>query len=391
MLWFKSARRTCPARRSRRPELEVLEDRAVPSVGSTFTISNGGKNETAPVTASAANGSSVVVWSLETSAGNRDIVAQRYDTNHQKVGNLIVVANTDNDEFDADAAMRADGSFAVTWINLDSTEHQLEYALFDANGNTVKTGGFADGKEESQPHIAMSDAGKFAITSTREGKNTTDRNVVARRFNVEGEQLGAMIPVATRGDRQESDSRVDMASNGRFAVAYTRQIDNSTYKIVLARYTAKGQLLGKTAISKTYDPSSLDVGISNAGTCFVVYDPALFLAEDISLRKVSSTGAMGAKKSLADSDNDESAPRIAVDRVNGDFVLAYRDAMNDGSHVAVREFFKDGMPRGAEHVLSVNTTSSAINLDGLDRYFVAYESLYSPSDTDVYGAFGQLS
>src|SRR5262249_46240241 len=139
------AHRTRPAPRSRRPELEVLEDRTVPSVGATFTISNGGKNETTPVTASAANGSSAVGWSLETSPGNRDIVAQRYDINHNKVGNVIVVANTDNDEFDADVAMRADGSFAVTWITLDSTEHQLDYALFNANGNSVKTGGFADG------------------------------------------------------------------------------------------------------------------------------------------------------------------------------------------------------------------------------------------------------
>src|SRR5262245_7051419 len=86
--WFSHPpRRPVFAPMARRPELEQLENRLVPSIGSPFTISGSSLNATRPVTASSANGMSVVASTQKNSNGGKDILAQLYDSSHHQVGN----------------------------------------------------------------------------------------------------------------------------------------------------------------------------------------------------------------------------------------------------------------------------------------------------------------
>ena len=73
MFGIKPAPRNTVWPRTRRPEVEVLEDRSLLSVSPAFFIAGSAHDETAPATASSANGTSIVVWAQTQNNGDRDI------------------------------------------------------------------------------------------------------------------------------------------------------------------------------------------------------------------------------------------------------------------------------------------------------------------------------
>src|SRR5437868_5701867 len=116
---FRPVARSVPriptARRSCRPQLEMLEDRVVLSIGSSFAISTSTRFDKDPETASSANGMSVVVWAQEHTAGGHsyDIKAQLFDASHNQIGSDIVVASSSDNEDGPEVGMDANGNFAV--------------------------------------------------------------------------------------------------------------------------------------------------------------------------------------------------------------------------------------------------------------------------------------
>src|SRR5437016_3689195 len=117
MFGIKPSRRNSVQSRIRRPEVEVLEDRSLLSVSPAFFIAGSAHDETAPATASSANGTSVVVWAQKHNDGNRDIIAQLYDASQHPVGGPKTVINSADDEFSPDVAMDASGNFVIVWTH----------------------------------------------------------------------------------------------------------------------------------------------------------------------------------------------------------------------------------------------------------------------------------
>src|SRR5439155_11102473 len=113
--WFKPSPRKSAAPRSCHPQLEMLEDRLVPSINNPFPIGSSAHDDTAPATASSTNGMRVVVWEQEISAKDRDVIAKLYDVNGQQVGGTIIVCDKADDEFGPDVSMDAQGNFVVVW------------------------------------------------------------------------------------------------------------------------------------------------------------------------------------------------------------------------------------------------------------------------------------
>jgi len=172
-----------PRQHSRRPQLESLEDRLVPTIGSAFTVSFSGRFDKEPAVASSANGMSIVVWSQESSSTSNsfDIVAQLFDTTQTQIGNDIVVSGAADDEFKPDVAMDAHGNFAIVWTRNFGTsgDTDVEYALYDNTGSLIASKAVADSiSTEDSPQVAMSGAGAFVVAYTFAGSD-----IVASRFD----------------------------------------------------------------------------------------------------------------------------------------------------------------------------------------------------------------
>src|SRR5205823_1741497 len=215
--WFsRQPRRTSVARVSRRPQVELLEDRVLPTINSPFTVSFSGQFDKQPSTASSANGMSVIVWAQEsTSTSNTfNIQAQLYGANQNQIGGTIAVSSSADDEFNPEVAMDANGNFAVVWArNFNgSGDLDVQFALFNNAGSLVASKGVANSLSvECSPHLGISRAGTFVVTYTVGGND-----ILANRFDATGHPVGPSISVAARSDRTEFNSRIDMAPNGRF-------------------------------------------------------------------------------------------------------------------------------------------------------------------------------
>jgi len=389
-----------PARRaSRRPELEVLEDRTVPSISSAFPVADSALREFSPATAGAANGMSVVVWAQPNDLGGDDILAKRFDLGQRQVGEVITVSSVKFMQSQPDVSMDSAGNFAVVWTGSnDRGDLKVRYALFKSDGGALKSDDVAKSStlSESDPQVAMDAAGRFVVTYTAGVTGSTD--VLARRFDARGTQRGDTIKVAARTDRQEALGRVDMADNGRFAVCYSWQ-DADGNHLLLRRYASNGALEGTHKIALLpSDPGGRDVGIDKKGNCVVVYDMKQSNGREILMRRVSASGTVKPAVLLTDSTTrgeDESLPRVAVEGSDGDFVIVYsRDVSTAGSrsvHGIVGEFTKAGVLKEEEHDLGSGSSSGAVSIDGLDRYFVAYELAATGALPDIYANFGSLS
>lgn len=390
-----------PSRRvSQSLELEPLEDRNVPSINTPFDVSTSTLFDSGPATASSNNGQRVVVWVREDpdDGNSNDIIARLFSNTGVQIGSDIIVANSNDDEFDPDVAMDDSGNFVVVWTDDFNNSGDLDvvFALFNNAGTQVKfdTVDHDTGIVEDSPSVGMSDSGRFIVSWRQIASGNHD--VFAQRFNAAGEEVGNRILVAAKANRIEFGARIDVTGDGKFAVAYLKEDANDPdlTQIFAATYAANGTLSHRAKIDTEDDGDIpvVDVAIRNNGGVVVVYQKEnLGSGLDIIMRKMSAGGVVGGRKALADTNQAETAPRVAINRTTGEFVLSYlrEDA---GSHVIVSEFLKDGtLATDGEHDLGVGNVAAGISVNASDLFFVAFETILSASDHNIDGAFGTLT
>ena len=99
---------------------------------------------------------------------------------------------------------------------------------------------------------------------------------------------------------------------------------------------------------------------------------------------------LGAAVALTTHTDFEGDPQLAVDRSDGDFVVAYR-RVGTADKVFVREFSASGTSKG-ERDLGGGTSDASISISGgTHRYFVAYEVTPTASNNNIIARFGQLT
>jgi hypothetical protein len=377
--------------------LETLEDRTTPSIGSGFTISNSTLDDTRPATASSSNGMAVVVWSQETAAGQRNLFAKLYDAAGAQVGDTISVSNDNDDEFGVDVAMDAVGNFVVTWtrdFNNAGTDFDIHFALFSNTGaRRVADPVTSSSLVERDAHVAMNAEGLFIVAYTRVDPSG-DTDVMAIRYDADGGRLGR-IKVAAHETRREGHSAIDMADNGRFAVSFVRSVPRNpdAQAVVVRSFGVGGKARGGYKIAVVTGDSVVDhdVGLDNAGNVTVVHDTGMPSGnENLFLRRVSAARVLGDALSLTTHTDFEGDPQLAVDRTDGDFVVAYR-RLGTADKVFVREFSVNGTSKG-DRDLGGGTSDASISISGgTNRYFVAYEVTPTASNNNIIGRFGTLT
>ena len=220
----RQARRPKTSRRRFELEaLEALEGRQLMSVGPEFIAPINTTTRNAQFdsdNASSSNGSSVVVWTDTFSPTDHDIRAQRFNSFGTFSGSEITVSSSSLDESSPAVAMDSLGNFVVTWTQtLASGDTNVVARRFDSNGNAVgdvvQVG--AGTFQESDPDVAMDAQGNFVVSYTR-NTNNNNPDVFAKQYNSSG-QLLHVVDVATTS-RAETHSSVAMTPDGRFDVAY---------------------------------------------------------------------------------------------------------------------------------------------------------------------------
>jgi Ca2+-binding RTX toxin-like protein len=171
-------------------------------------------------------GNSVVVWTSGGFTANFGVWMRRYDSQGNPLGDPVKINGAPDRVDEVHAAMDASGNFVVTWSTVTFTPtftRDVVARRFDSNGNPL--GGqfsintFTTG-DQGVTDIAMDEVGNFVIVWESEGQDGDGMGVYARRYANNG-ALGSpfLVNQTTTGD-QHSPS-VGMDADGNFLISWT--------------------------------------------------------------------------------------------------------------------------------------------------------------------------
>lgn len=300
-------------------------------------------------------------------------------------------------------AMRPTGEFVAVWDSYgqDGDGWGIVARRFDSTGAPVGGEILVNGStidHQSHSRVGMDDSGRFVVAWRSGYSLGIGGDIFARRFDSDGQPLGAEFPVNYETYGNQFDPLVAMDGSGRFIIVWSgdppepfqpwdvfAQIYDSTGvpqegPIVVNEETVNGQ-------------RATSIAMSRSGSFVIIFgsDNPLGFATTIWARRfdsdwnplgrefvVSTPTYYGKYGAVADSDAD------------GNFVVAWSQRYLDGSlyGIAARRFDKAGLPVGVE--FQVNTTTyghqyiSDAVMDDDGGFIIAWDS--AGVDGDGFGA-----
>jgi hypothetical protein len=217
------------------PGIFRLRDRNSPSpkVRRTFVPSVQDKLEDRKLlsTASVSFGSyNVYVWTKTLSSGDVDILA-RLRKNGSVVRDNIVVANSTRVEQNPAVSVNSSGRFAVVWEDvLSSSDTDIKLRVFNSSGSALTSAMTVDPstKKQQDADVDLNSFGRIVVAYTHVF-SSSDLDVKAKQYiptSSTGKTYSSTAyTVAAESSRNEFDPYVIVASNGNWAVSYTRRFN----------------------------------------------------------------------------------------------------------------------------------------------------------------------
>lgn len=241
-------------RRDRSIRLEALEDRKLLA------------------TTASANGYKVSVFTRTLSTGDVDILAN-LSRNGRAIRNNIIVANSTRKELAPAVAINNNGRFVVAYEDVfSSRDSDVKARVFGPNGVALTSAMSADvtSVREFDADVSLNDFGRIAVSYTKVF-SSTDLDVRATQFlpsNSAGTSYSTTkIAVSTESNRNEFDSAVKVASNGDFAISYTRRFGSTDTDVkVFVRRTSGVMKRGVNVASSSLNEDSSFISSWTGGT-----------------------------------------------------------------------------------------------------------------------------
>ena len=205
-------------------------------VGERFQINTWtDQRQLRPDVAAAPDGRFVVVWHSDSSphdASGSSIRGRRFGSNGQPIGgDFAINDHTPGDQEEARVAMADDGSFVVTWesdtsAGSDSSSQSVQARRFGANGSALgaqfqvntRTSSF-----QQQPDIAAAPGGGFVIVFTSRDSAGTDQSgdsIQMRRYSASGVAQGPESQVNVTTTFGQARPAVAVDADGTYLVAW---------------------------------------------------------------------------------------------------------------------------------------------------------------------------
>gem|GEM_PF-3147950 len=256
-----------------------------------------------------------------------DILARRFDASGTPVGGVLIVANTNVDEFDPSIAMTPLGAFVVSYTTQTTANQQdLRARLFSATG-------------------------------------AVQRDVI----------------VANSAAHDEQRSSVSRSPDGKFVIAYESTRRNGTESdIWLRRFSASGDLqsVEAVAVAVNSDDERPSVSVDRQGLAVVVWEHFRSPTNrDIQARSMPTVGLTGLACTISSSVFDEDLPVVAVHPTNGTYVVAF---VSNHTRVRVAEVSVTGRVERVAN-LAADSSAPSISLTEDGRYGVTYDRLINAS------------
>lgn len=216
----------------------------------------------------AADGSAVVVWDATSTLGNdvdgRSIQGRRHTANGDPIGDQFQINTyTTNDQENAVVGADAAGNFVVAWESVgadDADSRSILAQRFDTNGDALGDEfrvSISTLRDNLDPSIAVRGDGEFVIAWTAPGFVPPSTNLLGRRYAADGDLLETFQASAgTVGS--ERHPQVSFDTDGSFVVAWDSsfldETDGDSRSIQARRFAADGSALGDQFQVNTFTP-----------------------------------------------------------------------------------------------------------------------------------------
>ncbi|MEM9162927.1 MAG: calcium-binding protein [Cyanobacteria bacterium P01_F01_bin.4] len=215
------------------------------------TVKNAQHN---PEIAMAQNGDFVVVWQSQDQAqflSRSDIVAQRFDSNGNPIGEEILVNQDaiDGDQENIAVDMADNGDFVVVWESNNGGNIDIFARQFSAgDGGTIIPVNSATEGVQRKPKVAIRpDGAEFVVTWDSNAPGLEDDGLYARKFGRDGQPTSEEKRIETKTKLGISRNHsVDMEAGGDFVITWQGDAgsDDPSFGIYAQYFEATGQPLG---------------------------------------------------------------------------------------------------------------------------------------------------
>jgi Ca2+-binding RTX toxin-like protein len=357
-----------------------------------------------PLVAVAPDGSYVIAYE---SYGGHDgsgkgILAQRYDTSGNPVGEVVFVTSrhsVQGDQSNPAIAIAADGSFVVAWQ--DDVDTDVWAQRFSPTGlpilNPIGVNSSTTGVQ-SNPSIAMNPAGDFVIVWQSRlhdgGDGVAEDEVYSRWFGASGEQQGSGVRLDIPGD--QTRPTVGVAADGSYVVVWQ---DDTNTDIWAQRYSPSknpiGQPFGVNS-SRTGVQSNPSIAMNPAGDFVIVWqshvqDGGDGVAEDeVYYRWFGASGEQQGSGQRLDISGDQTNPTVSV-VLDGSYVVSWQD--DTDTNIWAQRYSPSKEPIGDYFRVNATRTnlqnSPAVGMSFAGDLVVAWQSRNQAPDNSGYGIFAQ--
>jgi hypothetical protein len=373
------------------------------------------------------DGGFVVVWAGNASGGDdssdRSIHVRRFDVYGNPLGNEGQVNQfTTGRQANPRVAAGSDGGFVVVWwsyepVPPDNDSSSIQGRWYDASGlpagdevqiNTYSTGW------QAWPDVGVDSDGTATVVWSSLGSSGTDSSltsVLGRRFDSNGNPMGAEFQVNTYTTGRQQRAVVDVASSGQFVVAWENgnrlPPGEEVTDVRARRFAPNGDPIASDFQVNSYtgyyhlNPA---VGIHDDGSFLVAWPSWGSLGDDqgessIQARRYQADGQPAASQVQVNSftTGQQLWPKVAIDP-SGRAIVAWQTSDfydTTTTHVALRRFEPSGIAESADFAAYLDPSSGnsapALDTDSDGNIAVTWQSL-SPTigtDTDAGAVFGR--
>ena len=349
--------------------------------------------QTAPSVALDGDAGFVVIWGSYGSADSDDdvqsIQGQRYDADGSVVGSQFQVNTyTTSVQSEPSVAVDTNGSFVVVWTSdgsagSDAEDESIQGQRYDVNGsplggefqvNTYTT------MAQLDPAVAVHASGDFVVVWSSAGSAGDDDfnySVQGQRYDASGSSLGGEFQVNTYTPLDQRRPAVAVEADGDFVVVWqsfgSSDTDLDGFSIQGQRYDASGNTVGDEFQVNTYTTSTqagAAVAIDADGDFVVVWesfggngDPGNFSVQG--QRYDASSGSVGGQFRVNSSTAlQQRRPAVAVG-ADGAFVVAWDSLVSTGGDssaysLQAQRYDASGSAVGTEFQVNTFTTTNQV-------------------------------
>ncbi len=347
-----------------------------------------------PAVAMRASGSFVVTWDDDRNGPYSDIYVQRYDSAANPLGNNFKV----NDDMGSahqhypEIAMDGAGNFVITWEDGRGDPTEIYAQRYDSLGNPVgpnfEVSEVAGYYNHYNPDVAMSHRGNSVIV-------WESGDIYAQMYDSTGGAVGTNFQVNEEvGSSFVQFARVAMNGPGRFVVTW---IDNraGTPRTYGQQYDSGGNPLGPNfqvtdGANETWLPNP-DITMDDSGQFVIAWTDSRGGDYDIYAQRYDSGGAPQGLNFKVNDDAESDyqwEPAIAADGF-GSFVVTWEDYRHGSSHIFVQRYDCSGGTldfnfRVDSDVGTANQSTPQMAASESGRFVICWTD-YRNGNSDIYG------